>query len=1186
MRGAFPGALFVMFALGLLCLQQLGPLAGSSANAAPPNAGPLANTLLVHVVRTGPTEANVAGIALTPIDVVEVLVDGSVVATGAPLWNLDYWFFHLPVATGSTVQTRIGILTSPAIPVPAFVPQPMGLPGFIYAQGTSLMRNGAPIQLFGPDEATAFIFALDASGLWGGPPAPGSWGNNQLFPSGPGANIPGATDLDSHWREFFRYFLHYQQIAGQPGHPKPNLIRIWVAAQNWRAEGTYLAWKQNPTAFWSVFDRMVYWAKQANVYIVPVLGHSESGNPQTVYFDTTSAAYAHQLEVARAIMTRYDNEPQIAMWDLWNEADVNNGAYWNPIGGVNAYRAWATALIADLRPYSTHHLFTLGHGVTSAEYFFNNGPGFSIQRHFVFNDIPGLDVSHDHTYMTAEDQYMIDWQAAWHEALGKPHFTGEIGYNQYPGPSPYGYGYWPWFVQQAGAAGFAALSPMVFWNNGRGVYADYAYTGPLPQYGTSSFDFSVSLNPTSAAVSPGQSTTTTVTAALTAGTAQAVNLSASGVPSGASGSFSVTTCSPTCTSTLTISTAVATPTGAYSITVTASGGGVSRTAPFALTVNAPCPTVPGSYPTTSWDRVWCDSALVLKLADAPDEPVEKFDNNWGRGVVAGIRADDLGFRSGRTINIPTAGDYQFAAGADDGVRVWIDGTSFIDKWFQEAYTVYNFTVTLTAGSHQVRLDYYEGPGDARVSFTYAQVTPPDVTPPARVTNLNATSTGTQSISLRWTAPGDDGATGTASIYDLRSSSAGPIDDTNFLLATRILTGVPGISGTPESMSVTGLSTGTRYWFGLRTADEVPNWSPTSNVADAVTQSPPPDTTPPARVMDLNATAPGSQTAILRWTAPGDDGSTGRATSYDARYSTAGPLTDANFATATPFATPMPGNPGATESITVSGLTPGTRYWFGVKTADEVPNWSPLSNTATALTSLLPDTTPPVVGFTTPANGSSVSGDVQVTAWATDDVSVASVSFSMDGSPIGTYPTPPYTWAWRTTDVADGAHRLTMVASDTSGNRGSATADVIVRNTSPVPPQVSLAAWDPDHAWVEISFSKPMNRSSVAMNLQTDPITGHSLSWTDDTHLFVVLSGSVTDGQTYQVTIGSPATDAQGVPMAGAFRYEFQPNRRPVSDISWNLLTLLLVVSVTLTIAGLVRTRRRREKLPSARAHHA
>src|SRR2546426_5139762 len=727
---------------------------------------------------------------------------------------------------------------------------------------------------------------------------------------------------------------------------------------------------------------------------------------------------------------------------------------------------------------------------------------------------------------------------------------------------------------------------MVFWNNGRGPYTDYPYTGTLPQYGTSSFDFPVSLNPTSATVMPGQSTATTVTAALTAGTTQAVNLSASGLPPGASASFDVTTCIPTCTSTLTISTAVTTPTGSYTVTVTAAGAGVSRTAPFGVAVDAPCPSVPDSYPAASWDRVWCDSALVFKLADVPDEPVEKFNNNWGRGLVGGIRTDDIGFRSGRTINIPTAGDYQFAAGADDGVRVWIDGVPYVDKWFQQAYTVYNFTVTLTAGSHQVRIDYYEGPSDARVSFTYAQVMAPDVTPPAKVTNLNATSTGTQSISLRWTAPGDDGTIGTASVYDLRFSSAGPLDNTNFLLATRILTGAPGSAGTLESASATGLSPGTRYWFGLRTADEVPNWSLLSNIADAVTQGAPPDTTPPARVTDLTATAPGSQTANLRWTAPGDDGSSGRATSYDARYSTAGPLTDANFATATPFSTPAPGPAGSIESVSVSGLSPGTRYWFGVKAADEVPNWSPLSNIATVLTPLPPDTTPPVVGFTTPANGSSVSGDVQVSAWATDDVSVASVSFSVDGWLTGTYPTPPYTWAWRTTDVPDGAHRLTINASDASGNSGSATADVTVRNTSPVPPQVSFAAWDPDHAWIEISFSKPMNRSSVSMNLQTDPITGHSLSWANDTHLFVVLSGSLTDGQTYRLTIRAAATDTQGISMADAFRYEFQPNRQLMSDLSWNLLTLLLVLSVTLTIGGLLRTRHRRENLPGAATRHA
>src|SRR2546427_4207200 len=505
------GSILILATLAIL--SNAGPLAIVSHAAGSPVDLPSVTGLLNHVIRTGPTEANVIGTSIAPSDLVEILVNGNRVKTGTALWNLDYWVLQVPVTDGDTVQPGIGLPTSPALPVPAYAPQGTAPSGFIYAQGTNLMRDGSPIQLFGPDEATAFIFALDGAGLWGGPADSGSWGKNQLFPSGPDAKISGVTDLDSHWREFFRYFLHYQQVGGSAAHPKPNVIRIWVAAQNWRDEGTYLAWKQNPTAFWNVFDRMVYWAKQAGVYLVPVLGHSESGNPMPAYFDTSNPHYAHQVEGARAILSRYDSEPQIAMWDVWNEADVKNGPYWNPLGGGNAYRAWAISLIADLRSASTNHLFTMGHGVTSADYFFDNGPGFSIERHFLFNDLPGLDVSHDHTYMTAEDQYMIDWQASWHQALGKPHYTGELGYNQYPGPSPYGYGYWPWFVQQARAAGFAAISPMVFWNNGKGVYADYPYTGPLPNYNTgSAFDFSLSLNPTSASLLQGQTTTSTATA--------------------------------------------------------------------------------------------------------------------------------------------------------------------------------------------------------------------------------------------------------------------------------------------------------------------------------------------------------------------------------------------------------------------------------------------------------------------------------------------------------------------------------------------------------------------------------------------------------------------------------------------------------------------------------------------------
>jgi len=113
--------------------------------------------------------------------------------------------------------------------------------------------------------------------------------------------------------------------------------------------------------------------------------------------------------------------------------------------------------------------------------------------------------------------------------------------------------------------------------------------------------------------------------------------------------------------------------------------------------------------------------------------------------------------------------------------------------------------------------------------------------------------------------------------------------------------------------------------------------------------PPPDSISPADVTDLVAsTGTSNGTVDLTWSAPGDDGNTGTATTYDVRYqlATLGPLDTETEWNAASQATgePAPQPAGSTENFTVAGLTPGTAYYFALKTADEVPNWSGLSNT--------------------------------------------------------------------------------------------------------------------------------------------------------------------------------------------------------------------------------------------------
>ncbi len=101
--------------------------------------------------------------------------------------------------------------------------------------------------------------------------------------------------------------------------------------------------------------------------------------------------------------------------------------------------------------------------------------------------------------------------------------------------------------------------------------------------GTPAADFSVAVSPTSGSVTAGSAVTATVQTRTVSGQAQTVQLSAAGLPSGATASFNPATVSTGASSTLTISTTAATVSGTYPITVTAAGS-LSRTATYTLTI--------------------------------------------------------------------------------------------------------------------------------------------------------------------------------------------------------------------------------------------------------------------------------------------------------------------------------------------------------------------------------------------------------------------------------------------------------------------------------------------------------------------------------------------------------------------------------------------------------------------------
>jgi subtilase family serine protease len=159
-----------------------------------------------------------------------------------------------------------------------------------------------------------------------------------------------------------------------------------------------------------------------------------------------------------------------------------------------------------------------------------------------------------------------------------------------------------------------------------------------------------------------------------------------------------------------------------------------------------------------------------------------------------------------------------------------------------------------------------------------------------------------------------------------------------------------------------------------------------------------EATAPAAIANLAAGTATASTIPLTWTAPGDDGATGTATSNDVRYATAA-ITEATWAAATPATgEPAPGVAGTAQSFTLTGLASATTYYVAVKTTDESGNVAALSNVASATTTALPDLQ--VTAFTGPAT----AGPQQLVSlsWTVRNGGAATASGSYSGGCCGDY----------------------------------------------------------------------------------------------------------------------------------------------------------------------------------------
>ena len=255
----------------------------------------------------------------------------------------------------------------------------------------------------------------------------------------------------------------------------------------------------------------------------------------------------------------------------------------------------------------------------------------------------------------------------------------------------------------------------------------------------------------------------------------------------------------------------------------------------------------------------------------------------------------------------------------------------------------------------------------------------DAQAPTAPTNLVASSSGSTSIGLSWSASSDNvGVTG----YRISRNGSQ----------------VATVSGT--SWTDSGLAVATSYTYSVAAHDAAGNVSPAASAVGTTG----PDTQAPTAPGNLVGTAVSSTTAALSWTASTDNvGVTGYRVSRD----------DSLVATV------------SGTSWTESGLTPGASYKFSVVALDAAGNASTAATTVTTMLSA--DTAAPSAPILTVTVGKGGKTSLKWTA-STDNVAVTGYRVYRDGVLLATTTRTSYS-----SRKQSGTFSYWVVAFDAAGN---------------------------------------------------------------------------------------------------------------------------------------------------------
>ena len=95
--------------------------------------------------------------------------------------------------------------------------------------------------------------------------------------------------------------------------------------------------------------------------------------------------------------------------------------------------------------------------------------------------------------------------------------------------------------------------------------------------------------------------------------------------------------------------------------------------------------------------------------------------DWDLDGPAGVPVDNFSARWTGRLTVPATGDYELGTVSDDGVRLFVDEATIVQRWTAHAATRDTATVRLEAGEHSIRMEYYEQMGRAVAQLIWKPV---------------------------------------------------------------------------------------------------------------------------------------------------------------------------------------------------------------------------------------------------------------------------------------------------------------------------------------------------------------------------------------------------------------------------------------------------------------------------------